>query len=630
MSTPDATDDAQIRPGAKFCVIVSAMYCRIVPFVPGRRPTDEARHPGLGSSDCVALVTGTDRDNRTVLLFEVADLPADAAVEVTVTIDDEPLPGWERRPITLDPHGRQRIELRPEADLADVQLGFTAGFLRRARVRVCVTHEGHTVASDEAWLDVSDIRNFGSLYRRIVDRLVAPDATRQARVAGVPDPGVAYHPWYPVLAVGGDKAALYTAAVVADIIDKEYHLTDPSWLLRVGTYLELLTCFGIFEAVRDDVGDLLDPDERAAFEQCDAFSEIRRLIDPGAWREVWGVRGIEFPRFGAPRTGPVSVRNLLRKRVATLSFMHVHHEDLKHAIGLAGPNRFNAQETWQRVFRDAERAMMRRLDDAFPELSFLPASAREAVLWKRVGPGGPQGVYPTMCSEYRASMNAVADWAKVRGLMDHAGPECVPREASLLEAYVRNPAWVAVLQRQDGLSPDLTAAEPAETAAPTIEEIERLVAEVPIFRMLSADDVHALAVSTRPLVLGPTQRFVVQGREGTSLFLVGEGSVEVRLRNDDGSDWLAETMGRGEVVGEMALLTGERRTATVRSVGESVVYEIGREQYQPLLLAHPEWLEELATLMAARLARRQSRMAALHRRVQVQHLLERIRRNFFG
>ena len=172
--------------------------------------------------------------------------------------------------------------------------------------------------------------------------------------------------------------------------------------------------------------------------------------------------------------------------------------------------------------------------------------------------------------------------------------------------------------------------QPVVAAEPTIEEIQGLLAEVPIFRMLSADDVRALAVGTRPLLLGPTQRFVVEGSEGTSLFLIGEGEVEVRLRNEDGTDWLVERMGRGEVVGEMALLTGETRSATVRSVEETVVYEIGRQQYEPLLLAHPEWLDELATVMEQRLIRRRARLAERSADLRPQPLLERIRRNFFG
>jgi CRP-like cAMP-binding protein len=564
------------------------------------------------------------------VLFEVSDLPADAVVDVTVAFDGESLPDWDRRSIELTQQARQRLELRPNRDLTGVELGFVAGFMRQARIELRITRDGSTVASDEAWLDVCDVRHFGTLYKRIIHGLVAPDTTRQATKARVPDPGVAYHPWYPVLTIGGDKVDLYTAALVADIVGKEHHLTDPAWLLRVGVYLELLTCIGIFEAVRDDMGDLLAPHERDAFEHSDRFAEIRDRINPRAWRELWDMCRIMFPRFGSPRTGPVSALNLLRKKNATLQFLHVHHEDLKHAIELAGPNRFNAQETWQRVFRDAERAVMRQAADAFPELGFLPAPARDVVLWQRVGFGGQQGVYPTTCSQYRASMNSVANWAKTRGLMDHAGAECVPARASLLDAYLRDRRQVEVLQRQDGLGPHLTIAEPAIISEPTTEEIERLLTEVPIFRMMSVEDVHALADGARPLLLGPTQRLVVEGHEGTSLFLVGEGEVEVRLRRDDGTDWLVETMGRGEVVGEMALLTGEARSATVRSVNETIVYEIGRQQYEPLLLAHPEWLDELATVMEERLDRRMTRIAELDAKSRPQPLLERIRRNFFG
>ncbi len=563
------------------------------------------------------------------MLFEVSELPRDAAVEVTATIDGQPVRGWDRRPVALTEHACQRLDVWPERDLAEAELGFTVGFMSTVRVELCVVSHGAIVAGDEVSLDVCDVRNLGTLYERLIDRLVKPDTCRQARDARVVDPGVRYHPWYPVLTIGGDKAALYTDALVADIVGKECHFTDPAWLLRVGVYLELLTCIGIIEAVRADVGDLLESDERDAFETSDAFSEIRRRVNPDGWREVWDRRRISFAGLGSPRLGPVSALNLLRKKDATFRFLHIHHEDLKHAIELAGPNHFNSQETWQRVFRDAERAVMRQAAGAFPELGFLPPAARQLVLWQRLGFAGQQGLYPTACNQYRASMNAVADWAKGRGLMDHAGVQCVPPGTSLMEALVRDPPRVAVLQRQDGLGPRLTVSEPAPAPEPTVEELERLLVEVPMFRMLSAHDVRALALDARPLFLGPTQRFVVEGREGTSLFLVGEGEVEVRLRMGDGTDWLVETMGRGEVVGEMALLTGERRSATVRSVDESLVFEIGRHQYEPLLLAHPEWLEELAAIMHERLIRRRARLAAPDGG-SPQTLLARITRNFFG
>ena len=117
----------------------------------------------------------------------------------------------------------------------------------------------------------------------------------------------------------------------------------------------------------------------------------------------------------------------MAKRSATLAFLHVHHEDLKHAIELAGPNEHNAQETWHRVFRDAERAVLRKTPDAFPELG------RSAGRGARVRPLAPQGqlglgaccasraaagllgdqdgLFASACNQYRASMNEVAEWA---------------------------------------------------------------------------------------------------------------------------------------------------------------------------------------------------------------------------
>jgi CRP-like cAMP-binding protein len=420
---------------------------------------------------------------------------------------------------------------------------------------------------------------------------------------------------------------------VGDIVGKQQHLTDPAWLLRLGVYLELLTCLGIVEAVRDEpgVGDLLTPEERAAFDASPVYKEIRRRIDPEAWREVWGLRRITFPGLSAPRTGPVSARNLLTKKRATMRFLHVHHEDLKHAIELAGPNRHNAQETWHRVFRDAERAVLRQTAAAFPELAFLPGPVRELVLWQRRSIADQQGLYATACVQYRASMNSVADWAKARGLMDHAGAECITREVSLLEAHSQNPDRVAALQRRDGYGPRLDVTEPAEAVAPTTAEVEALLATVPILRMLSADDIHGLAETARPLLLGPTERLVVQGEEGNSLFLVADGSVEVLLGQADGSEVSIEVMDQGEVVGEMALLTGERRGATVRAVDGAVVYEIGHQQYEPLLRAHPEWVDELATVMEERLARRAVRLADVGvAGAGRAHLRDRIRRRFFG
>jgi Cyclic nucleotide-binding domain len=620
------------------------MTCRIVPFVPGHRPTLEATHPGLGSSDCIAVVTGGAADgNKAIVLFELANDHPRVEVDVTLRLADRcgrdvggALHGWDRRNLHIDRSrngSRRRLDILPEVDIPAGELGFAHAFLRRLAVELTATWDGVAVAVDQHWLDVCDVRNLGSLYRRVLRRVVAADTTRQAAAARVADPGPEYHPWFPVLTIGTDKADLYTRALLSDIVGKETHLSDPAWLLRVGVYLELLTCLGIFAAVRDDLGDLLSPDERRHVECSAAFTELLPWIDVDGWSRVWELRKIAFPRLGVPRAGPVSVTNLLQKKRATLAFLHVHHEDLKHAIELAGVNRHNAQETWQRVFRDAERAVLRNTTRSFPELDHLPGPMRDVVLWQQWGIAGQQGLYPTACAEYRSSMNMVAAWAKSCGAMDYTGEECVPIRVSLLDARMHHPERIAVLQRGDGYD---DVADPAshdlemvaDRVEPSTEDFEALLGISPILQMLSPEELGDLAAHARPLFAMPHERIIVQDADDDSLFIVADGEVEVLLRRD-GKDTLVDTMGRGAVFGEMSLLTGERRTATVRALDTAVVFEIGADKYRPIIQAHPEWLDELAALMAERLRRREQLLHD-HDRTTVGRIRDRIRERFFG
>jgi CRP-like cAMP-binding protein len=629
------------------CCGTLADVCAFVPFIPGRRPEDEAAHPGLGSSEDVAVILPGGDEDSAALLYTLSRA-ADVRATVSFTGPDGslapvPVPGWEDRllaPVRFAPESsRLVLRLSPAGDLLPgrwrwEELGetlragatdgsdpFTFGHLFSQRLRVELRVGDERTATS---LLACDLRRCGSLYARLLERLVAPDTARQAAAAGIGDLDPAYHPWFPVLLIGSDKAALYTRALVEDIARAGQHLSDPGWLVRVGLYLELLTFLGICEAVREEAGDLLSPAERHAFETAPVFAQLRARIDPQAWREVWQLRSIVFPRRGAPRTGPVSAMNLLAKKKATLRFLHVHHEDLKHAIALAGENRHNAQETWQRVFRDAERAVLRNIPEAFPELGFMPEPLRDLILWHRgvrVPPalGGvladQQGLFASACNQYRASMNGVARWARREGLMDHTGRECVPRQVSLLEAHVNQPARVALLQRFDGYGPalDVGASLPEGYRRPAAE-LAGLLASAPLFAELSAVEREALARAARPMTLGPTERLVIEGRESTrSLFVLADGELEVLRRDAGGHDLVIDRMRKGAVVGEMSLLTGAPYSATVRAVDGAVVYEFGAPQHDPILGEHPGVVSSLQAIMDERTSGRPEREAAARR-----------------
>lgn len=180
---------------------------QIIPFSPGRRSTDEARHPGMGSSDAVAFLEGD--------YYVLATVTGAAGCVLELDGRERPDGGDGTHVLTLDP--------RPG------EYSFATRFSQPRDVHLRLTRDGKTVAEDTSRLEVYDVGQFGSLYERIVERLVKPDTERQA-------PGLshAYHPWFPVLLIGAHKAELYTRALVGDIVHKRRNLADPGWLVRVG------------------------------------------------------------------------------------------------------------------------------------------------------------------------------------------------------------------------------------------------------------------------------------------------------------------------------------------------------------------------------------------------------------
>ena len=89
-------------------------------------------------------------------------------------------------------------------------------------------------------------------------------------------------------------------------------------------------------------------------------------------------------------------------------------------------------------------------------------------------------------------------------------------------------------------------------------------------------------------VYGSGETIVRQGEDGQSMFVVLSGSVSVVLEPS------REEVARiepGGYFGEMSLLTGEPRTATVLAAGDVVTVEIGAEVFRRLAASHPEAIE---------------------------------------
>ena len=134
-------------------------------------------------------------------------------------------------------------------------------------------------------------------------------------------------------------------------------------------------------------------------------------------------------------------------------------------------------------------------------------------------------------------------------------------------------------------------------AATQVQERGRLLAGVDLFGGLSDDAREAIARSVRSRTFGDGESIVRQGEPGESMFVIGSGRAVVVLEPDRRE---VATIESGGYFGEMSLLTGEPRTATVIARGDTVVLEIGAELFRHLAASSPQAIEQVGVAAAAR------------------------------
>ena len=129
---------------------------------------------------------------------------------------------------------------------------------------------------------------------------------------------------------------------------------------------------------------------------------------------------------------------------------------------------------------------------------------------------------------------------------------------------------------------------------------------IDLFCTLNETELHRIVEHMRPRLLESGTPVVRQGEIGDSLYIVHEGLLKVTIENDYGMTEVGRIR-PGQFFGEMSLMTGAPRSATVTPMVDSKGYEISRELLAPILRERPE----VAQLMSEVLAERQIANAPL-------------------
>jgi CRP-like cAMP-binding protein len=121
------------------------------------------------------------------------------------------------------------------------------------------------------------------------------------------------------------------------------------------------------------------------------------------------------------------------------------------------------------------------------------------------------------------------------------------------------------------------------------------LARIPLFESLSESQLEELAPSFEARSVSPGTRLCGEGASGYSFFILADGQASVTV---DGAALAA--LADGDCFGEVAILDGGRRTATVTATTPATIYVMFGTEFRRLRQSHPEIAAQLEELMRKR------------------------------
>lgn len=163
-----------------------------------------------------------------------------------------------------------------------------------------------------------------------------------------------------------------------------------------------------------------------------------------------------------------------------------------------------------------------------------------------------------------------------------------------------------------------------------------LLRSLELFAPLTEDETHALAAQLIGTPFGPGDIATRQGEPSDSLYILARGQVGIFRDPAPGSSparLRLATLAAPEIFGEMGLLTGEARSATIVAEAEVLCYRMDKAAFESIIQARPELADALAQTVATRRAAGRATLASLSAEAptatRASELLRRIRQ-FFG
>ncbi|MFZ5518309.1 MAG: Crp/Fnr family transcriptional regulator [Candidatus Zhuqueibacterota bacterium] len=138
-----------------------------------------------------------------------------------------------------------------------------------------------------------------------------------------------------------------------------------------------------------------------------------------------------------------------------------------------------------------------------------------------------------------------------------------------------------------------------------------LLKRVPIFSQLNDDELEKIRMLCVTQHYEKDRIILIEEESGNTLFIIQKGRVKVSRMSDDGREVILSILERGEFFGELSLIDGKARSASVTAIEDSEVLMLRRGDFMGLLEEHPQIAISLLKELAGRIRKSDTQIKSL-------------------
>lgn len=144
-------------------------------------------------------------------------------------------------------------------------------------------------------------------------------------------------------------------------------------------------------------------------------------------------------------------------------------------------------------------------------------------------------------------------------------------------------------------------------------QISKILHDVPIFRMLGKESIDFIVERLKFKTYDENETICKIGDPGDTMYIIISGAVDIIIEDKAGNEQVVASSGSGDYFGEMALLTGEPRSATVRTTEPSEMFLLVQKDFDVILEKFPSISLSMSKVVSKRLRETLSKASEMPR-----------------